>query len=100
MMCKTDKRFAGHIAYIQFEATKKGKKKYKLVKIEKASIFSKDSDNLILIHKKHADAISRWRKKKMLIIIEVKKLNPDEGKDVVGGISKAEKKEEAPKVQE
>lgn len=74
MLCKKDKRFTGHIAYVSFEASKINKPKYRLGTIEKSSVFQKDSDNLLLLQTKYAKTLSRWMKKKMLMIIGIKKV--------------------------
>ncbi len=78
MLCKKDKRFTEHVAYISFEASKIVKAKFKLVKADKASVFRKDSENLILLQTKYALKLSRLKKKKMLLIVSVKEIKIDE----------------------
>ena len=74
MLSKKDKRFSDGISYVSFEILTESRSRYRLVKIEQASIFRKDSENLLLLQNRHTKKITRLMKKKMLIIVEVKKV--------------------------
>lgn len=68
ILCKKDKRFDGDLAFVSFELFAGNKSKFKLVKLDKASTFTKTSANLLQLQNRHPKKITRLMKKRMLII--------------------------------
>lgn len=97
MLRKKDKRFTEHMAFIHYEQDEKARWRYRVVKFERASIFQKGNEKLILLQSKYGQRLSRLMKKNMLSVMEVKKPNGNGGENDTGGVSE-DKKEEAPQV--